>query len=183
MNKSHINYSILTLAALSVSISLSFGIFTTGSISEIFAQGTTSSSSTWNVLITKDLTNSYTISSGSSQIGLFNAKYTILGNIDNLKKEQKLVISTVTSDFNSSPVAGYVKASSGGSGQQQQQQQQNPTLANPFADKSTINQKITTEINNAISSASSANTAKASIQCDFGTNIGQWSCKSHGLVG
>ena len=179
MNISHINYSIVTLAALSVSISLSFGIFTNGPISEIFAQGTTSSSSTSNVLVTKDLTNSYTISSGSSQIGLFNAKYTILGNIDNLKKEQKLIISTVTSDFNSSPVAGYVKASSGGSGQQQQ----NPTLANPFADKSTINQKITTEINNAISSASSANTAKASIQCDFGTNISQWSCKSHGLVG
>ena len=179
MKKSHINYSILTLAALSVTISLSFGIFTTGFISEIFAQGATSSSSTSNVLITKDLTNSYTISSGSSQIGLFNAKYTILGNINNLKEEQKLIISTVTSDFNSSPVAGYVKVSSGGSGQQQL----NPTLANPFADKLTINQKITTEINNAISSASSANTAKASIQCDFGSNIGKWSCKSHGLVG
>jgi hypothetical protein len=177
MSISYIKHIVVMISALAIITSLSIGTAATIPMSKIYAQSFSASSSS-NVQITKDLTNSYTISSGSSQVGSFDTKYTILGNIDALKKEQKLIVSTVTSDFNSSPVIGYIKTSSGSSGQQQQ-----PTLSNPFADKSTINQKISTEINNAISSSSALNTAKASIQCDFGMSISQWNCKSHGLVG
>jgi hypothetical protein len=175
MSISYIKHIVVMISALAIITSLSIGTAATIPMSKIYAHSFSSSS---NVQITKELTNSYTISSGSSQVGSFDTKYTILGNIDALKKEQKLIVSTVTSDFNSSPVIGYIKTSSGSSGQQQQ-----PTLSNPFADKSTINQKISTEINNAISSSSALNTAKASIQCDFGMSISQWNCKSHGLVG
>jgi hypothetical protein len=175
MSISYNKHIVVMISALVIITSLSIGTAATIPMSKIYAQSFSSSS---NVQITKELTNSYTISSGSSQVGSFDTKYTILGNIDALKKEQKLIVSTVTSDFNSSPVIGYIKTSSGSSGQQQQ-----PTLSNPFADKSTISQKISTEINNAISSSSALNTAKASIQCDFGMSISQWNCKSHGLVG
>ena len=74
--------------------------------------GQSTSPSTSTVQISKDLTNSYIISSGSSKIGTFYTKYMILGNIDTLNKEQKLIISTITTDFNNSPVVGYVRTSS-----------------------------------------------------------------------
>ncbi len=65
------------------------------------------------------------------------------------KKEQKLIVSTITDDFNNSPVIGYVKMPTAPS----QQQQQQTTLPNPFADNATINHKIETEINSALSPA------------------------------
>ncbi len=39
------------------------------------------------VHITKELANSYTISSGSSEIGTFDTNYTISGDRDTIKKE------------------------------------------------------------------------------------------------
>ncbi|MER5175955.1 MAG: hypothetical protein ABJB73_09300 [Candidatus Nitrosocosmicus sp.] len=164
---------------------MSFGNLTITPHSRVFGQSSSSSSST--VQITKDLTNSYSISSGSSKIGTFDTKYTILGNIDTIKKEQKLIISTITSDFNNSPIIGYIKTSMASTQkqqmQQQQQQQQQPTLPNPFADKTSIKQKIATEITSALFTSKNSNTAKTFIQCDFGMSILQWNCKSLGLVG
>ena len=175
-----INLTIIIIGLVGAGLYLSSATFFNNAFDKVFGQSPfslSSTSSSATVLITKDLTNSYTISSGSSQIGNFNTKYTILGNIDTLKKEQNLIISTITKDFGNSPIAGYVKISSANN------QQNNPTLANPFADKTTINQKIGTELNNALTSTSKLNTAKASIQCNFGMSISQWTCKSQGLVG
>ncbi len=96
-----------------------------------------------------------------------------------------MIISTITSDFNSSPIIGYIKTSIAPAQQQQQmqqQQQQQPTLPNPFADKASIKQKIATEIISALSTAKNSNTAKTSIQCDFGMSVLQWNCKSHGVA-
>ncbi|MDQ6722943.1 MAG: hypothetical protein M3Z01_01580 [Thermoproteota archaeon] len=56
-------------------------------------------------------------------------------------------------------------------------------MPNPFADKATINQKIETDINSALSSVKNSNFAKTSILCDFGKNLSQWKCTSRMLVG
>ena len=175
-----INYVLVIVAISYLCTSMYIESFTTTSNLGVFAQNTSSSASS-NIRITKDLTNSYTISSGSSQIGSFDTKYTITGYTDAIKKEQKLIVSTISSDFNSSPVIGYIKTSGGEVGASNQQQK--TTLPNPFADKTAINQKISTEINNSIASASTSNIAKTFIQCDFGMSISQWTCKSHGLIG
>lgn len=175
-----INYVLVIVAISYLCTSMYIESFTTTSNLGVFAQNTSSSASS-NIRITKDLTNSYTISSGSSQIGSFDTKYTITGYTDAIKKEQKLIVSTISSDFNSSPVIGYIKTSGGGVATSNQQQKM--TLPNPFADKTAINQKISTEINNSIASALTSNIAKTFIQCDFGMSISQWTCKSHGLIG
>ena len=170
-----IKLNIFVMALIAIGFAFSLGTILYSPINMVLGQSTSPSPST--VQISKDLTNSYIISSGSSKIGTFYTKYMVLGNIDALNKEQKLIISTITTDFNNSPVVGYVRASSGNL------QQQNPTLANPFADKTTINQKIESELSNALTATSKLNTAKASIDCNFGMSIDLWTCKSRGLVG
>jgi hypothetical protein len=182
MNISKVNSFAIIIALISVSISLSFGNLAIITYSEVFGQSSSLSSSSFlsstPVQITKDLTNSYTISSGSSQIGTFHTTYTIIGNIDSIKKEQKLVVSTITADFNNSPIIGYIKTSTGPT------QQQQLTMPNPFADKATINKKIEAEIGSALSSSTgNLKISKASIQCDFGMSLSDWKCKSQGLLG
>ncbi len=160
---------VIIIAFISISFSLSFGYLTFTNYLEVFGQSPSP------VQITKDLSNSYTISTGSSEVGTFDTNYTVLGNMDIIKKEQKLIISTITNDFNNSPIIGYIKIPAAPA--QQQQQQQQTTLSNPFADNATINQNIEIEINNVLSSAGNSNTSKASIQCNFGMNISEWDCK------
>ena len=161
---------VIIIASISISISLLFGHLTITSHIEVFGQSPS------KVLITKELANSYTISSGSSEIGTFDANYTISGDLNTIKREQKLIASTITDDFSKSPVIGYVKMPAAPS--QQQQQQQQTTLPNPFADNATINHKIETEINSALPLAVDSATAKLSIQCNFGMDIPEWNCKS-----
>jgi hypothetical protein len=175
MNSFRVKPVAIIIALIFISISFSFGNLAIITYSEVFGQ---SSSSSPAIQITKDLINSYTISTGSSQIGTFHTTYTIIGNIDTIKKEQKLILSTITADFNNSPIIGYIKTSVGPS------QQQQPTLPNPFTDKATINKKIETEIGSALSlSTGNPNISKTSIQCDFGMMLSDWKCKSQGLVG
>jgi len=181
MNNSRVYPFVITIALISTSFSASVGNLTIAPYLAVFGQSLPSSPTT--VQITKDSSNSYKISSGSSEIGEFDTSYTILGNIETIKNEQKLIISTITNDFNNSPVIGYIKISPTSSQQQQQKQQEQTTLSNPFADKATINQKIETEINNALSSAGNPNTPISNIQCHFGMNISEWNCKNQGSVG
>jgi hypothetical protein len=168
MNNRKASPFVITIASISISISLLFGHLMITSHVEAFGQSPST------VHITKELANSYTISSGSSEIGTFDTNYTITGDMDTIKKEQKLIVSTITNDFNNSPVIGYVKMPAASS----QQQQQQTTLPNPFADNATINHKIKTVINSALSPAGDSPAAKTSIQCNFGMNIAEWNCKS-----
>lgn len=169
MNNNIASPFVIIIASISISISFLFGHVTVTPYIEVFGQSPS------KVHITKELANSYTLSSGSSEIGTFDANYTIEGDIDIIKKEQELIVSTITDDFNNSPVIGYVKMPAAPS---QQQQQQQTTLPNPFADNATINHKIETEINSALYPAGDPTTAKTSIQCAFGMNISAWNCKS-----
>ena len=127
--------------------------------------------------ITKDASNSYVLSSGSSQIGTFDTTYTILGSITSLKQSTDLIISTIIKDFDKSPFIGYIIA------HKSKSDTKLPTLANPFVDKSTINEKIKNEIQSSISSAQKLKTSQAEIKCTFGMEINDWKCSTPSLLG
>jgi hypothetical protein len=152
----------------------------------VFAQTSSSTSSFSAVHITKDTTNSYTISSGFTSIGTFDTTYTILGDINSMKNASDLIISTVTKDYDSTPTIGYVKVSPQKTAQGEANSSSSPqpsTIANPFADKATINQRITTEIQKAMESAVKSNFVTLEIKCDFNMDLSDWKCSSHGLPG
>ena len=127
--------------------------------------------------ITKDASNSYVLSSGSSQIGTFDTTYTILGSVTSLKQSTDLIISTIIKDFDKSPFIGYIIA------HKSKSDTKLPTLANPFVDRSTINEKIKNEIQSSISSAQKLKTSQAEIKCTFGMEINDWKCSTHSLLG
>jgi hypothetical protein len=149
----------------------------------LFAQ-TSSSAALSAVHITKDTTNSYTLSSGFTSIGTFDTTYTILGNITSIENTRDLIISTITKDYDSTPTVGYVKVAPQNTSQEDASSSspQQSTIANPFADKATINQRITTEIQKAIESAAKSNFANLEIRCDFGMALSDWKCTSHSLL-
>src|SRR5215211_8582625 len=154
----------------------------------VFAQISSSASSFSAVYITKDTTNSYTISSGFTSIGTFDTTYTILGSITSIKNATDLIISTITKDYDSTPTIGYVRVTPQKTAQGEASSSSSPspqpsTIANPFADKATINQSITTEIQKAIESAAKSNFVKLEIKCNFGMDLSDWKCSSHDLLG
>ena len=152
----------------------------------LYAQTSSSSSSASSfsaVHITKDTTNSYTLSSGFTSIGTFDTTYTILGNITSIENTRDLIISTITKDYDSTPTVGYVKVAPQNTSQgDASSSSQQSTIANPFADKATINQRITTEIQKAIESAAKSNFVNLEIRCDFGMDLSDWKCSSHSLL-
>ena len=129
-------YNILiVLSALSILTISSISII---GIAESYAQtsGLQSKLPASTIHITKDSSNSYVLSSGSSQIGTFDTTYTIVGSITSLKQSTDLITSTIKKDFDQSPFIGYVIA------YKNKSDTKLPTLANPFVDKSMINEKI-----------------------------------------
>jgi len=156
----------------------------------VFAQISSSASSFSAVYITKDTTNSYTISSGFTSIGTFDTTYTILGSITSIKNATDLIISTITKDYDSTPTIGYVRVApqktaqgeASSSSSSSPSSPQPSTIANPFADKATINQSITTEIQKAITSAAKSNFVNLEIKCHFGMDLSDWKCSSHDLL-
>jgi hypothetical protein len=176
------NISIL----LTVLIGVGLSMLTISSISflgltESFSQTTeTQSKSSSSLHITKHSSNSYALSSGSSHIGSFDTTYNILGSVSSIKESHNLITSTIINDYDKSPFIGYVivqkeKSSSDSS--------KSLGLANPFADKATINAKIKSEIQKAIDSTNKINTKEAVIKCNFGMEISKWNCSTHGLIG
>ncbi len=151
----------------------------------LFAQTSSSSAASSSAVhITKDTTNSYTLSSGFTSIGTFDTTYTIVGNITSIENTRDLIISTITKDYDSTPTVGYVKvAPQNTSREDASSSSQQSTIANPFADKATINQRITTEIQKAIESAAKSNFVNLEIRCDFGMDLSDWKCSSHSIQG
>ena len=150
----------------------------------VFALTSSSDSSNSSVHISKITTNSYTISSGSSSIGTFGTTYTIFGNVSSIKNASGLIISTITKDYDSSPTIGYVAVAPKTNAEGDvNSSYQLPTLANPFADKITIDQKIATESEEAIKSALKSNFTSVELKCDFGMVLSDWKCSTHPLRG
>jgi hypothetical protein len=179
----------ITIALITVATSLMMAIddgVQTLQNKLVFAQTSSSASSFSAVHITKDTTNSYTISSGFTSIGTFDTTYTIVGDINSMKNARDLIISTVTKDYDSTPTIGYVKVAPQKTAQGEANSSSSPqpsTIANPFADKATINQRITTEIQKAMESAAKSNFVTLEVKCDFGMDLSDWKCSSHGLLG
>jgi hypothetical protein len=149
----------------------------------LFAQTSSSASSFSAVHITKDTTNSYTLSSGFTSIGTFDTTYTILGNITSIENTRDLIISAITKDYDSTPTVGYVKVAPQNTSQgDASSSSPQSTIANPFADKATINERITTEIQKAIESVVKSNFVNLEIRCDFDMDLSDWKCSSHSLL-
>lgn len=110
------------------------------------------------ISIIKDGTNSYLLSTGSSSIGSFDTTYRIAGERSAVTAAENLIISTITSDYSSSPIIGYVMggnttnataASAGARGA--------ATLPNPFASPEQISERITSELRRVIGEAAANN--------------------------
>ncbi len=187
MNEKKQHFIAIALAVITVATTLIMAIDDRVQILQnnaVFAQTSSSASSFSAVHITKYTTNSYTISSGFSSIGTFDTTYTILGNITSIQNARDLIISTITKDYDSTPTIGYVKvAPQKTEGEASSSSSQPSTIANPFADKATINQRITSEIDKAMESSAISNFVNLEIKCDFGMDLSDWKCSSHGLLG
>ena len=157
---------------------------TTTTNTSSFPQLPTPSSNPSIINMTSENKNAYTISSGFTRINNFVTTYTITGGIDSIKSSSDLITSTLIKDFDGNANIGYVKNgfSSQANAQQQQvrqrQNQQQPSLPNPFVDKSDINQTISDAITNAISSASVSFGGYLQIKCIFGMNLAYYHCNS-----
>ena len=134
--------------------------------------------------ITKDGTNSYVISGGSSSIGSFDTTYRIVGERSAVRASEDLIITTITSDYSSSPTIGYVSAgnmtttTTGDTADA-------ATLPNPFASPEQITERITNELRMVISEAEN-NTPQGQfveINCNFCMTLDDIHCQNTPLVG
>jgi hypothetical protein len=148
------------------------------------------------ISITKDGTTSYVISGGSSSVGSFDTTYRIAGESIAVRASEGLIISTITSDYSSSPTIGYVMignnttttpsagAADGAAA---------TTLPNPFATAEQITEKITSELRRVIGEADGNNTDNSlttlqeggqqqpmmEIKCVFGMEIDDMRCDNY----
>ena len=124
------------------------------------------------IYITKDGTNSYVISGGSSSVGSFDTTYRVAGERSAIRSTENLIVSTITSDFSSSPTIGYVMAGNTTTASA------NATLPNPFASTEMITERITNELRRVISEAGN-NTSQGQeleIKCGFGMTLEDMEC-------
>jgi len=133
--------------------------------------------------ITKDGTNSYVISGGSSSVGSFDTTYRVLGERSAIRASEDLIISTITSDFSSSSTIGYVMV--GNMTTTTGDTADAATLPNPFATPEQITERITSELRRAITEAEN-NTSQGQhmeIKCDFGMTLDDMRCHHVPSVG
>jgi hypothetical protein len=132
--------------------------------------------------ITKDSTNSYVISGGSSSVASFDTTYRIAGERSAIRASENLVISTVTDDFKKSPTIGYIRA---GNMTATAAANTTTTLPNPFATPEVITERITNELRRVISEADN-NTSQGQyveINCGFGMTLEDMRCHYVPLLG
>ena len=124
------------------------------------------------IYITKDGTNSYVISGGSSSVGSFDTTYRVAGERSAISSAENLIVSTITSDFSSSPTIGYVMAGNTTTASA------NATLPNPFASTEMITERITNELRRVISEAenNSSQGQELEIKCGFGMTLEDMQC-------
>ena len=124
------------------------------------------------IYITKDGTNSYIISSGSSSVGSFDTTYRVAGERSAIRAAEDLIISTIISDFSTSLTIGYVMVGNTTSASA------NATLPNPFASTEMITERITNELRRVIIEAEN-NTVEGQdveIKCEFGMTLEDMQC-------
>jgi hypothetical protein len=135
--------------------------------------------------ITKHGTNSYLLSGGSSSVGSFDTTYRVLGERSAIRASEDLIISTITSDFSSSPTIGYLTAGNMTSTTGGGTAADTATLPNPFASPEQITERITSELRRVITEAEN-NTPQGQhveIKCDFGMTLDDMLCHHVPSVG
>jgi hypothetical protein len=171
--------SLSMIKLIGIIVSLILGLIAVSPhITPAFAQNITQSEET-TLHITKDATNSYTLSSGASFIGAFDTTYSVTGSISSMDKFKDLIISTITEDFGNSPTIGYVNITS--SPPVSQANQNLLGLPNPFATKATIDEKIKNEITASIDNAAKSDSVEGEIKCIFGPSLDDFNCGFHRL--
>jgi hypothetical protein len=173
-----IKISTLTAISVSLLLALSYQFAASLHVTPAFAQNITQSEEI-TLHITKDATNSYTISSGASFIGAFDTTYSIAGSVRSMDKSKDLIISTITEDFGNSPTIGYVNNTSSPS----QANIDQPGLPNPFATKADIDEKIRNEITTSLDNAAKSNSPSGEIKCIFGSSVDDFKCNFHRVSG
>jgi hypothetical protein len=157
-------------------------------VTSVFAQNATQSEEDvgeQTLHIVKDATNSYTISSGASFVGLFDTTYSIVGDVSSMDASKGLILSTITEDFGNSPTIGYVNNTMNNtiSSSASQTNLNQPSLPNPFATKDAIDEKIRSEITTSIDNAVKSGSTQGEIKCTFGSSLDDFKCSFHGLSG
>ena len=144
------------------------------------------------VSIIKDGTNSYLISGGSSSIGSFDTTYRIAGESSAVTAAEDLIISTITSDYSSSPIIGYVmlgntnNATAASAGARDA-----AAIPNPFASPEQISERVTSELRRVIGEAAANNADNMTtgqevyqqqlmeIKCVFGMALDDMRCDNY----
>lgn len=138
--------------------------------------------STYSVSISKDATSGLIITDGASYVSGFDTTYTIEGKKYDFDKARDLVVSSIAEDFANSPTIGYIKVVESNSSSS------NATgLANPFASKEQIHEKINSLLNGAIDSIFNENDVTFTIgsvteviKCTFGDTLETFKCSKIG---
>jgi hypothetical protein len=135
------------------------------------------------ITITSNSRNVYSIPSTFVKVDIFSANYTTYGKISSLNDLRNLITSTIVDDFDKNPNIGYVVESSSSSSSQTlstTSSRHQPVLPNPFVSKDLINQKITNEIQQAITAAATSSTSSTEkdveIKCTFGIILADYNC-------
>ena len=144
--------------------------------------------------ITKDGTNSYVISGGTSSIGSFDTTYRIVGERSAVRTSEDLIITTITSDYSSSPTIGYVMVGNTNTSTTPAAGAGGATLPNPFATPEQISEKITSELRRVVGEADGNNTddnmttlqeggqqqqPMMEIKCVFGMELDDMRCDNY----
>ena len=171
------------MAKISIFIAIGVGLATLISLSIINVNAQTeNTSSTYSVSISKDATSGLIITDGASYVSGFDTTYTIEGKKSDFDKARDLVVSSISEDFANSPTIGYIQAAESTSSGT------NTTgLANPFASKEQIHEKINSVLNGAIDSIFNENDVTFTIgpvteviKCTFGDTLETFKCSKVG---
>jgi hypothetical protein len=168
--------SIFIAIVLAVSTSvISFSILNANAQTE-------NTQSAYSIDISKDATSGLIVTDGASYVNGFDTTYTIKGTKFDYDKARELVVSGIAEDFTNSPTSGYVMVKDTSSSSS------NATgLANPFASKEQINEKIKSVLNSAIDSIFSGSGVTFTIgpethviKCTFGDDLDSFECSTVG---
>lgn len=143
---------------------------------------TENTDSEYSIDISKDATSGLIVTDGASYVNGFDTTYTIKGKQFDYDKARDLVVSAIADDFTNSSTSGYVKVEDTSSSSS------NATgLANPFASKEQINEKIKSVLNGAIDGIFSGagltftiGPATYVIKCTFGDSLDDFECSQQG---
>jgi hypothetical protein len=126
-----------------------------------------------NTTITSDSNSVYSIPSTFVKVDRFSTNYTIAGKISFINGSRDLITSTIVDNFGQNPNIGYVVSNSSSLSIASQL-----GLPNPFISKDIINQKITNETRNAITTTSATNPPEKSVEikCTFGMFLADYKC-------